>query len=68
MLFSMPNQGKLEIRSSKEFEEEPEIDEEIDGVVWQVFWNNQPLPWTTKTRLQATGIALGCQWGAFNVR
>jgi len=67
MCFAMPFGGVLEIRPSKELEEEPEMDEEVDGVVYNIFWNDKLLPWYTNTRLDATKIAMGCQWGAFEI-
>lgn len=55
----------MEMRPSEPIDEsEVGMDEEIEGIVYQIFWNNNPLPWCTKTRLQAGAIALGCQWGA----
>lgn len=63
--FSMPFGEIMEIRPSKPIDElEIGIDEEVEGVVYQIFWNDIAFPLHTKTRLQATAIALGCQWGA----
>lgn len=63
--FSMPFGERMDIRPSKPIDElEIGVDEEVEGVVYQIYWNDTPLPWCTKTRLQATAIALGCQWGA----
>ena len=63
--FTMPCGGTLEIHSSKPIDQmETACDEEIEGVVFNVFWDGEMLPWCTKTRLQAMAIALGCQWGA----
>jgi hypothetical protein len=68
MKFAMPYGETMEIRPSKPIDEdEVGIDEEVEGVVYQIFWNEKPLPWCTNTRLQATAIALGCQWGALEI-
>ena len=68
MKFAMPLGGVLEIRSVPEldFDEEMDMpyDKKIEGVVWQIFWNDKPLPWCTDTRLQAMAIAFGCQYGS----
>ena len=40
------------------------FDEEVDGVVYNIYWNGEMMPWHTKTRMEASGLALGCQWGA----
>ena len=65
MLFSMPMGGRLEIRPSKEIDElEVGVDEEVDGIVYNIYWDGVALPWCTHTRAQAYAIALGCQWGA----
>lgn len=68
MKFVMPFGGELDIRPkpSMTLDEELEIgsDEEVEGVIWQLFWNDLPLPWCTKTKLQATALAFGCQYGA----
>ena len=63
--FAMPFEETMEIRSSK-FTDDLEVgsDEEIEGIVYRIYWNDQPLPWCTKTKLQAIAIAFGCQWGA----
>jgi len=62
--FAMPDGETMEIRASKTIDDVG-VDEEIEGVIYQIFWNNQAMPWYTKTRLQAMAIALGCQWGAY---
>lgn len=64
LCFDMPFSGLLEIRSSKPLDETIGRDEEVEGVVYRIYWNGIPLPWSTKTQLQATAIACGCQWGA----
>ena len=64
--FAMPGGERLEVRSSKPIDIlNIDPDEEIDDVYYQIFWNDVALPWTTVTKLQATAVALGCQWGAF---
>ena len=64
-LLAMPFGETMEVRPSKVIDDlEVGIDEEVEGIIWQVFWNGIALPWHTQTRLQATAIALGCQWGA----
>ena len=63
-LFSMPFGETLEIRSSKYVEEHVESDEEVDGIVYRIYWNGIALPWSTNTLLKATAIAFGCQYGA----
>jgi len=68
MRFAMPYGGELEIRASQEIDEdEIGIDEEVEGVTYQVFWNEVPLPWNTNTRLAANAIAFGCQYGAYEM-
>lgn len=63
--FAMPFADTLEIRSSKPInEDEIGIDQEVEGIVYSIYWGDVPLPWFTKTQLQASAIALGCQWGA----
>lgn len=37
---------------------------EVDGIVYNIYWDGVALPWCTQTRVQAYAIALGCQWGA----
>jgi len=67
-LFSMPLDGTLEIRSSKPIDDlNVDGDQEIEGVVYHIYWNNQPLPWFTKTKMNACAIAFGCQWGAMQM-
>lgn len=67
----MPFLQTLEVRPSRELtlDEEFEMDptEEFDGVEWNIFWGDNPLPWSTRTKTQAYAIALGCQWGAYEV-
>lgn len=64
-LFAMPLGGTMEIRSSKPIDDlNVDHDEEIEGIVYNIFWNGEALPWCTKTKLQAAAIAFGCQWGA----
>jgi hypothetical protein len=67
MKFAMPLGKTLEVIPSRELtldEEDYGPEEEIDGVVWRIVWDDKLLPWNTKTQLQATAIAMGCQWGA----
>jgi len=64
LAFVMPFGETLEIRSSKEVGEFIGNDEEVEGVEYRVYWNDVALPWFTKTLLQASAIAFGCQWGA----
>jgi len=65
MLFTMPMGGRLEIRPSEPIDElEIGVDEEVDGIIYDIYWDEIKLPWCTKTRAQAYAIALGCQWGA----
>lgn len=68
LCFAMPNQGTLEIHSSMPIDDfEVESDEEIEGVVYRLWWDGSYLPWCIKTKLQATAIAFGCQWGAMEM-
>lgn len=61
----MPFGEDMEIRPSKEIDEdEIGIEEEVDGVVYNIYWGELVMPWCTTTRLHATAIAFGCQWGA----
>ncbi len=67
MKFLMPN-GMLEIRPSRELsEDENKYDNEIEGVSWKLFWDNKIIPWHADTRYDAYAIALGCQYGAFQM-
>lgn len=73
MKFTMPFGQTLEIKPSKQmtFEQESNIghDEEIEGLTWHIFVIQGEmrieLPWFTNTILQASAIALGCQYGAY---
>jgi len=64
MKFGMPFGGTITIIPSIEPEKEPEMDEEVEGIIYQLIWNDELLPWYAKTRLEATKIGLGCQYGA----
>jgi hypothetical protein len=64
---SMPFGETLEIRSSKEIDEDVENDEEVEGVEYKIYWGSTKLPWHTKTRREAVAIAFGCQFGAFEM-
>ncbi len=72
MKFAMPYNTSLEIRPSLPLtydeEEEIGIDEEREDLVWNVYWGDKMLPWSSKTRNQAYTIALGCQWGAHEMK
>jgi len=65
----MPYGQKMEIRPSIELTINEELDigqdEEIEGLTWHIYVGRIELPWFCKTKMQATGIALGCQWGAY---
>ncbi len=64
--YAMPFGERLECRPSKPINElEVGIDEEIEGVVYELYWNDKCLPISVKTRLQAILAAFSCQWGAF---
>lgn len=68
-LFAMPFGETLEIRSSKPIDDSNvECDEELEDVVYSIYWNNIELPWCTKTKFQAMAIACGCQWGAMEMQ
>ncbi len=68
MLFTMPYGQTMEIRPSRELtlDENLEIgqDEEIEGLTWHIYIGKIELPWFCTTKMQATAIALGCQYGA----
>jgi hypothetical protein len=65
MKFSMPCGGTMEIIPSKDVDWMGiDQDEEVAGVVYFIEWNGEKFPWHTKTRLQATAMAFGAQWGA----
>lgn len=64
MQFKMADNGVLQIRSSKPIDDDIDIDDVIDGVVYCIYWNDIQLPWHTKTQWAAIIMALGCQWGA----
>ncbi len=68
LIFSMPYETKMEIRSSKTIDENIASDEEVEGIVYHIFWDGTYLPWCTNTLLQATAIAFGCQWGAYEMK
>lgn len=63
-LLSMPIGEDLEIKSSRQLDEDVGIDEVIEDVVYTIYWNGHPLPWCASTQLQAFSIAFGCQYGA----
>lgn len=79
-LFLMPYNQILKVVRLSKFEIDEDDDDnyralsekgEIEGVIYVVRWNDQELPWHTKSHLQATIIAMGCQWAAhqmFNMR
>jgi len=63
---SMPRGGILEIRPSDYIDSDAVgIDDEVEGIIYRIYWNEVPLPWSTKKQSEAMHIALGCQWGAF---
>jgi hypothetical protein len=62
MKFSIPHNQILEIKPSKQLDEDFGYDEEIEGVVWNIYWNKRMFPWHIKTQNDAFAIALGCQW------
>jgi len=64
LLYAMPMGGTLEIRSTHPVEEDIGSDEEIEGVVYKIYWHGVPIPFCTNTLLKATIMAFGCQWGA----
>lgn len=64
--YAMPFGETLEVRSNRISEQEDDfIDKEVDGVFYFIYWNKKKMPWVSTTLVQATAIALGCQWGAF---
>lgn len=71
MKFTMPFGDVIEIIPSRELslDENFEVgfDEEVTDLVWTIVFNNSTLPWSTKTKAQAYAIALGCQWGAYEM-
>lgn len=68
MRFSMPLGSVLVIKPNPKlsFDDELDIgpDETREGVIWEIFWNDKPLPWFTDTKGQAIALAIGCQYGA----
>ena len=62
--FKMPYNGIMEIRASKPIDDDVDIEDEIEGVIYLIYWNDIQLPWHTKTQWAAIIMALGCQWGA----
>ena len=68
MRFAMPNGETMEIVPSQEIDTyDIGTDEIIEGVVYFIEWEGKKLPWYTKTRCDATAIAMGCQFGAFQM-
>lgn len=66
--FDMPFNQTLQIVAVPEIDEsEIGKDEEVEGVIYKIYWNNKPLPFHTNTRLHAMAIALGCQYGAHEI-
>ena len=65
--FSMPCGGRLEIRHSKPIDDNVEYNEEVEGVIFTISWDDITFPWYAKTRAEAIAIALGCQWGAYEM-
>ena len=63
MKFTMPYGGVLEVRPSREIEEDVEMDEEKDGLTWEVWWMGRKVPLVFKTRYEAIVMAVGAQWG-----
>lgn len=64
----MPFGATLEIRPNKEIDEfEVGMDDEVDGVYYLIYWNEESCPYSFKTRLSASAMALGIQWGAYKV-
>lgn len=60
-LYAMPLGGTLEIKSTCPVEEDIEYDEEIEGVLYKIYWDDVQLPYFAKTLLQATAIKISCQ-------
>jgi hypothetical protein len=65
MKFLMPFDTELEIKPSKDICEcSIAYDEEIDGIVYNIFWGQKIFPLHMKTKGEATSIAIGLQWAA----
>lgn len=64
--FQMPYGGVLSIKSSKP-NEDIDIDEEVDDLKYRIYWDKVLLPWFATTKKDAMGIAMGCQWGAYEM-
>ena len=68
LYFKMPYGMELQIKPSREInEEEIEMDEEVDDLVWQFWWDGDKLPYCTRTKAEAGAFALACQVGAYKM-
>lgn len=66
--FDMPIGADLEIRASKFIDDDFQDHETpIEGVVYRVYWGDLQLPWFSDTESQAHIVALGCQFGAYEM-
>lgn len=66
--YVMPHGEMLEIRCNKDIRElEIALDEEVEGVSYSIFWGKEPLICSFNTEMKAITMALGCQFGAFEM-
>jgi len=65
MKFSMPYGEILEIRPSKEmFDTDIKANEKVDGLLYNLYWEEKVFPFCVTTKCQAIGMALAIQWAA----
>lgn len=63
--YIMPRGQMLEIRCNTDTRDlDIELDEQIEGILYYIFWEKEPLHWSFNTEMQAMMMALGCQYGA----
>ena len=68
--FSMANGEVLRIIRLSSFEINDDFFENdlpTRGVLYVLRWNGMQMPYSATTQLQATAIALGCQWGVTQI-
>lgn len=64
LLFKMPRGSTLEIRVSGPIPEDIDPQEQVEGVLYHVYWKGERFPMVMKTKCEAMAVAFGCQWAA----
>jgi hypothetical protein len=64
IIFEMPYGSDIRIYSNKAVTIDTEMNEEIDGVFYTMQWGEEKLPWSSKTQLQITAMAMAARWAA----